>query len=103
MQKRGIFRASTRGCDAARKATWQRHANPRECLRGTEVTNILYIYYIGYRKYKPSIEDIANLLFSTHLIYPQCSVNSFRVRLLSSILFDHRQHGVTWIVGSIAR
>ena len=44
MQKGGVFRASTHGCDVARKAMWQRHKDPRECLRGTEVTSHLFIF-----------------------------------------------------------
>ena len=49
--KRGyIFTRDPRGCDVALRATWQRHAGPRECLHGAEVTrDIIYIYsyYIG--------------------------------------------------------
>ena len=32
------------GCDVARKATWQSHADPRERLRGTEVTCAIFIF-----------------------------------------------------------
>ena len=70
MQKGDIFRANTRGCDVARKALWQSHADPRECLRGTEVT-YTYIYFITYGyTYKPSIEEFANRYNLTHIIYP---------------------------------
>ena len=49
------FARDPRGCDAARKATWQSHAGPRERLRGAEVTRVhIYIYrnYKGYSTYK---------------------------------------------------
>ena len=43
--KRGlIFVRVPRGCDVARKATWQSHAGPRERLRGAEVTRGCYLY-----------------------------------------------------------
>ena len=33
------------GCDVARKVTWQSHTDPRERLRGAEVTRVhIYIY-----------------------------------------------------------
>ena len=35
-----------RGCDVARKATWQSHVGPRECLRGAEVTRGMHYLYI---------------------------------------------------------
>ena len=47
-----------RGCDVARKATWQSHAGPRERLRGAEVTRGCYLYliviYRFYNIYKSS-------------------------------------------------
>ena len=44
--KRGYFITwDPRGCDVARKATWQSHADPRECLRGADVTRV-YIYLL---------------------------------------------------------
>ena len=44
--KRGLLIArDPRGCDVARKATWQSHTNPRECLHGVEMTHVhIYIY-----------------------------------------------------------
>ena len=53
----------------ARKATWLRHVDARVCLRGTEVTCHLHIYFItyGYRTYKLSIEDTANHIKSSTL------------------------------------
>ena len=49
-KKRGlIFARDPRGCDVARKATWQSHADPRERLRGADVTRVhIYILYISY-------------------------------------------------------
>ena len=41
LTKRGLFFArDSRGCDVARKTTWQSHADPRERLRGAEVTRV---------------------------------------------------------------
>ena len=56
-----IFARDPRGCDVARKATWQTHTGPRERLHGTEVTRVhFYIYrnYKGYSTYKHSIFGI---------------------------------------------
>ena len=39
-----IFAWDPRGCDVARKATWQSHADPRERLRGADVTRGMHIY-----------------------------------------------------------
>ena len=40
-QKRRLFFArDPHGCKVARKATWQSHADPRERLRGVEVTRV---------------------------------------------------------------
>ena len=41
-----IFARDPRGCDVARKATWQSHAGPRERLHGAEVTRVMYYLYI---------------------------------------------------------
>ena len=41
-----IFVRVPRGCDVARKATWQSHAGPRERLRGAKVTRGHYLYLI---------------------------------------------------------
>ena len=87
----------------ARKATWQHHADPREWVSGIAVTYILYIYYIGYRKYKPSIEDIANLLGSPHIIYPILSLQFLCVGLLIFFHLVFRQHGSIQRVNSISR
>ena len=38
------WRARPRGCDVAHKATWQSHTDPRERLRGVEVTRGKHIY-----------------------------------------------------------
>ena len=47
MEKMGAFiRASPCGCDVALEAKWQRHVDPRECLRDTEVTYYIYIFII---------------------------------------------------------
>ena len=44
-QKGLLITRGPRGCDVARKATWQSHADPRERLRGAEVTRVcIYIY-----------------------------------------------------------
>ena len=39
-----IFARVPRGCDMARKATWQSHAGPRKRLRGAEVKSAQYLY-----------------------------------------------------------
>ena len=39
-----FFAQDPRGCDVARKATWQSHADPRKRLRGAEVTCALFIF-----------------------------------------------------------
>ena len=46
MAKTGLYFArDPRGCDVARKATWQSHADPRERLRGANVTHVhIFIY-----------------------------------------------------------
>ena len=48
--KRGyIFVRDPRECDMACKATWQSHVDPRERVRGTELTRgfiYIYSYYI---------------------------------------------------------
>ena len=42
---------------------------PRECLRGTDVTNIyIYSYYLGYSTYKHSIEEF-KLTAITLIVY----------------------------------
>ena len=41
-----IFARDPRGCDVARKATWQSHEGPRERLRGAEVTRDMHYLYI---------------------------------------------------------
>ena len=56
-----IFVQDPRGCDVARKATWQSHAGPRERLRGAEVTRVyinIYHNYKGYSTYKHSVLGI---------------------------------------------
>ena len=45
-QKGVYITRDPRGCDVACKATLQSHADPRECLRGTEVTSIYIIFII---------------------------------------------------------
>ena len=46
IKKRGLLIVGDpRGCDVPHKATWQSHADPRERLRGAEVTRgRIYIY-----------------------------------------------------------
>ena len=47
--KRGlIFARVPRGCDVARKATWQSHAGPRESLCDAEVTRRRIFIFIIY-------------------------------------------------------
>ena len=41
-----MFKRDPRGCDVARKATWQSHGGPRERQRGAEVTRGHYLYLI---------------------------------------------------------
>ena len=41
INKKGLFFVrDPRGCDVARKATWQNQVDPRERLRGAEVTRV---------------------------------------------------------------
>ena len=82
-----------------RKATWQRHADQREWLRGTEVTfTDIYLLYIGYSTYKRSIEELTNLLF--HLtLYTRHVPLFFSVwDYVPLFYFNFRLHGVTWSV-----
>ena len=88
----------------ALRATWQSHADPREYLRGTEVTFIhIYFYYISYSTYKRSIEELADHLNPPHIIYPIVSLKFLRVGLLVFLYFDFRRRGSIPRVGSIAR
>ena len=97
------------GCDVARKATWQSHADPRECLRGADVTRvhiyILYIYIILRVIVHISIpySELANPLFSSHLINTSLSLNFHRVELCSTFVFKCRWRGLTRGIGSRAR
>ena len=88
----------------ARKATWQCHADPRECLRGTgDVIFILTrismiivhisIRYIGF--------TLTPIISSPYI--PMILHLFLRVGLCPSILFDRRLCGVTWSVESTAR
>ena len=43
-----VFAGDPRGCDVALRATWQSHADPRERLRGADVTCI-FIFTRNYR------------------------------------------------------
>ena len=72
----------------ARKATWQSHTDPRERLRGADVTrvHIYYIYIILRVIVHVSIpySKLANPLFSSHLINASLSLNFYRVGLCST-------------------
>ena len=49
-KKGGIFARVPRGCEVARKATWQRHTGPRGAY--AVMWHIIYIYlYSGYNIY----------------------------------------------------
>ena len=52
-KKWDTLRASPRGRDVARKATWLCHVDTRACLRGVDVTwtHYLYLLYIHFLKY----------------------------------------------------
>ena len=69
-----------RGCDVARKATWQSHADPRS----TYVARIIYFIYITYsiRGFQPPVyrEGIRPLIPSG-FINPTDRTNFFRVGL----------------------
>ena len=41
-----ILARAPHGCDVARKATWQRHANPRNAYVAHCIHYIFYVYYI---------------------------------------------------------
>ena len=83
-----------RGCDVARKATWQSHKDPRERLRGADVTRVhIYILYIIHRvivHISIPYSELANPLFSSHLINPSLSLNFYRVGLYSTFVFKCR-------------
>ena len=50
-RKRFYFRAGSRGCDVARKATWQRHTGPRGAYAAKWHMRDIYIYYNIVYKY----------------------------------------------------
>ena len=41
-----ILARAPRGCDVSRKATWQRHADPRSAYVAYCMHDIFYLYYI---------------------------------------------------------
>ena len=64
--KRGdIFARDPRGCDVARKAMWQSYADPREHLRGAEVTRDIILYRVIVHISIPYSEFKLSLLFAT--------------------------------------
>ena len=63
----------------------------------------IVLLYIGYTKYKPSIEDIANLSFSPQFIYPTISLKFLLVGLLIFFHLVFRRRGSIQRVGSISR
>ena len=60
-----------------RKATWQSHADPRERLRGADVTHMHIIYIILRVIVHISIlySELAIPLFSSHVINPSVSLD----------------------------
>ena len=104
MKKGCIFRASRRGCDVARKATWQSHTDSLKCLRGTDVTYTYLTYYIDdYSTYKHPY--IGFKLTVTSVLPFKCTILFIflRVGLCSLFYFYFRLRGVTWSVGSTSR
>ena len=102
MQKGGNFSASPRGCDLALRATRLCHVDACECLRGTEVTCHLHIYfmYIGYRTYKPFHRGISVTYKTDSPYISDILLNLLRVGLFVFVLFCFRatwQHSARWI------
>ena len=99
--KNGLFIAQDlHGCDVARKATWQSHMDPRECLRGKEVMCTYYIYCTyGYSTYKHSIEELANHYNWSTLYTRDLSFIFFVCDYVSFFSFDCRTRGKAWSVG----
>ena len=61
---------------------------------------IYILLYYAYRTYKPSIEDIANLIYLRHVMYPIFLLNLLRVGLFVFVLFCFKatwQHSSHWI------
>ena len=75
----------------ARKAMWQSHADPRERLRGVDVTRVhIYLLYIILRiivQISIPYSKLANLLLSLHLIKLSLALNFYRVGLSSTLSF----------------
>ena len=64
MQKKMFYWAQApRGCDVACKATWQRHADPAQRLRG-----VLYIYI--YMLFTIVIKGVFSLPYMGRVINP---------------------------------
>ena len=76
----------------ARKATWQSHADPRERLRGVDVTHIHIIYFIHKVIVHISILylEFANPLKPSHILNPMFPLNFYRVGLCSTFVFKCR-------------
>ena len=97
--KRGyIFARDPHGCDVARKATWQSHTDPRECLRGTEVTRGMHIYiYSNIRVIVYISIPIIGITLTLYIGVPYIPDESllflpYGTKFHSSILFQ-----ATWI------
>ena len=65
-----IFARDPRGCNVARKATWQRHAGPHGAYAAQcDVHIYIYRNYMGYSTYKHSVFRITQtFLIFTHYI-----------------------------------
>ena len=77
-----------RGCDVARKATWQRHADPAQRLRGAIYTYI-FIYLLSINKFfvLPYMGRVISLE-TVGSYKPDGFQNVFRVGLSSTYAFD---------------
>ena len=91
-----------RGCDVARKATWQRHVDPRSAPTWREY--ILYsIILININGFLSSPYRGGSYPYKrSGIIYPTVSINKVRVGLIFLAYLPCRRRGATIGVGSTA-
>ena len=70
-----------RGCDVARKATWQRHADPRNAPRGTIYHILHYVYIYINRSLSSPYKGGSYPYKRSGIIYPTVSLIKVRVGL----------------------
>ena len=80
-----IFAQDPRGCDVARKATWQRHAGPRGAYGARCDVYIIYILLLRVIVHiSIPYSELANPSYSSHLINQTAFFNFLRVGLCST-------------------